>query len=119
MNSLEPSFRDILDSALRYWEWGRIPYNVILAVIVLCWFAFSWPHFRALVSFAGLQLFFVLAVLANVCYSAAYLVDIPLQYSSFRPLWVRRRWLLWGLGMLLASVLANYWLADEVYPFVV
>jgi len=117
MSPSESRFRDALDSALRYWEWWRIPYNAILVIIVFCWFAFAWPRFRPLVSVAGLQLFFVLAVLANICYCFAYLVDIPLQYSSYRHLWLRRRWLLWGLGMLLASVFANYWLADEVYPF--
>jgi len=108
MNSSEPS----------YWERRRIPYNVILTIIVVGWFALSWPHLRPLISLTGLQLFFILAVLSNVCYCGAYLVDIPLQYSSFGTQWLRWRWLLWSVGTLLASVFANYWLADEVYPFV-
>ncbi|HEV3182792.1 MAG TPA: hypothetical protein VGY90_08245 [Steroidobacteraceae bacterium] len=56
------------------------------------------------VNLQALLLLIVLGVLANVCYCAAYLVDIPLQYSSFRSPW--RRWR-WGL-----------WLADEIYPYV-
>lgn len=60
----------------------------------------------------------VLALLANVCYCAAYLVDIPTQYSSVGAIWRRRRWGLWLMGMLFAIVLENYWIADEIYPFV-
>jgi len=45
-------------------------------------------------------------------------IDIPLQWSSFRPLWRRWRWGLWLVGMLFAAILANYWIADEIYPFV-
>jgi hypothetical protein len=57
-------------------------------------------------------------VLANVCYCAAYLVDLPLQYSSFRAAWRRRRFALWLAGMLFAALLASYWIADEIYPYV-
>ena len=60
----------------------------------------------------------MLAALANVCYCAAYFVDLPLQYSSFRAAWLRWRFALWLAGMLLATALANYWIADEIYPYV-
>jgi hypothetical protein len=60
----------------------------------------------------------VLALLANVCYCAAYLVDIPMQLSSLASVWRHRRWGLWLMGMLLAIVMENYWIADEIYPFV-
>jgi hypothetical protein len=43
----------------------------------------TWPHFRGAFTWPSLLVLFVLAVLANVCYCAAYLVDIPLQYSAF------------------------------------
>jgi hypothetical protein len=65
-----------------------------------------------------LLLLIVLAVLANLCYCAAYLVDIPLQYSSFRGGWRRWRWAVWLGGALFAVLLANYWIADEIYPYV-
>ena len=59
-------------------------------------------------------LLFVLAVLANVCYCAAYLVDVPVQYSSFRDAWRRWRWALWVVGMVLAGQMSFYWTVDEL-----
>lgn len=113
-----PPLRALLDDALRYWEPRRITYNLLLGAIVLAWLILTWPHFRTALTLQALLLMFVLAVLANVCYCAAYLVDIPLQGSSFRRLWRRWRWGLWVVGMLLAAILANYWIADEIYPYV-
>ena len=112
-----PGLRALLDDALRYWEPLRLVYNLVLAAVVLGWVALTWPHFRALLTWQALLLMFVLAVLANVCYCAAYLVDIPLQYSSFRAQWRRRRFALWRAGMLFAGILASYWIADEIYPY--
>jgi len=76
--------------------------------------ALTWPHFRSVYTGSMVLALLVLAVLANVCYCAAYLVDVPVQYSSFRPQWRRWRWALWTLGMLVAAVLAFYWMLDEL-----
>ena len=113
-----PALRALLDDALRYWESRRILYNLGLGAVVLAWVALTWPHFRPALTLQALALLSVLAVLANVCYCAAYLVDLPLQYSSFRAGWRRRRFALWLAGMLFAAVLASYWIADEIYPYV-
>ena len=110
--------RVVLDDALRYWEPRRILYNLLLVAVVLGWVILSWPHLRPLLGFQALLLLFVLAVLANVCYCAAYVLDIPLQISSFGPRWRRWRWAVWLTGMLFAAVLASYWIADEIYPYV-
>jgi cytochrome c oxidase assembly factor CtaG len=59
---------------------------------------------------------FVLALLANICYSVAYLAEIPIQQLAPRELWNRLRWAVWLLGMLAALVLENYWIADGIYP---
>jgi hypothetical protein len=112
------AWREILSNAIRYWEPRRIAYNLILAAIVIAWAAFSWPHFRPALKFESLVLVAVLAVLANICYCSAYLVDLAMQYSNFRSLWVRWRWGLWVCGMLFATLLANYWIADEIFPYV-
>ena len=93
-------------------------YNVILTMVVIVWLVVTWPHFRVALNFSSLLLLCVLALMANACYCAAYFVDIPLQRSSLNAVWKHRRWGLWLAGTLFAIVLANYWIADEIYPFV-
>ena len=111
-------FREILTDAIHYWEPRRIAYNLSLALVVTAWIAFSWPHFRPAMKFESLVLMAVLAVWANICYCAAYLADVPMQFSFFRQRWLHWRWGLWTGGMLFAVLLANYWIADEIFPFV-
>jgi hypothetical protein len=41
-----------------------------------------------------------------------------MQWSALGNLWRRLRWALWLAGMLLAILLANYWISDEIYPFI-
>jgi hypothetical protein len=107
-------FREIISDAIAYWEPRRIVYTLILTAIVVGRVALAWPHFRSALSGSILLALFVLAVLANVCYCAAYLVDIPMQYSSFRNAWRRWRWALWMLGTALAGPMAYYWTVDEL-----
>jgi hypothetical protein len=102
--------------AARFWEHGRLIYNAVLGAVVAAWVIATWPHFRPVLTLSSVLLLTVLALLANLCYCAAYLVDIPMQRFSRMPSWGRRG--LWFLGMLFAVVLANYWIADEIYPFV-
>jgi hypothetical protein len=110
--------REIVTDAIGYWERRRILYNVILATVVALWFMVTWPHFKPALTLQTLLFFFVLAMLANVCYCAAYLADIPMQYSLFQTVWRRWRWGLWMVGMIFAIAIANYWIADEIYPYV-
>jgi hypothetical protein len=111
------SIRAVFGDALRYWEPRRVVYNLILSGVAAAWIVFSWPHFRESLTLQSLGIMLVLAVLANICYCAAYLLDIFLQYSPFQASWKRWRWTLWPAGMLFAILLANYWIADEIYPF--
>lgn len=75
-------------------------------------------HFSVALMLFSLFLLTVLALLANVCYCAAYLVDIPMQRSAICAVWEHRRWELWLVGTLFAVVVENYWIADEIYPIV-
>lgn len=110
--------RTILADALEYWERRRIIYNLLLAAVVVTWIAATWPHFRPAFTWSSLLALIVLALIANLCYCAAYIADLPLQYSTFRAFWHRWRWSLFLLGTLFAIVLTNYWIADEIYSFV-
>ena len=111
-------FRGLLADAIRFWEPRRLVYNLVLTGVTVVWLVATWPHFRASLTLSSLLLLAILALLANVCYCAAYLVDIPMQRSSLSIAWRRRRWLLWLTGTLFAIVVANYWIVDEIYPFV-
>jgi hypothetical protein len=109
-------FRALLADSLRFWEFRRIFYNLVLSIVAVAWLVMTWPHFCPALTLPSLFLFFILALLANACYCAAYLVDIPLQHSPIAAVWRRRRWLLFLAGTLFAILLENYWIADEIYP---
>jgi hypothetical protein len=111
-------FRELFADAVRFWEPRRVAYNLVLIAIVFTWLVATWPHFRPALTLTSLGIFTVLGLIANVCYSVAYLIDIALQTASFRSVWRRRRWMLWLAGLVFAIVLTNYWIADEIYPYV-
>jgi hypothetical protein len=102
------SLREMVTDAIRYWEPRRLIYNAILALIVIGYFFGSLPESRAALSFDGFLFVFILAVLANLCYCAAYIVDIFAQFSGFRVLWLRWRWLLLALGVTFAGIITRF-----------
>jgi hypothetical protein len=110
--------RGPLADAIHFWEPRRLVYNFVLTGVVVVWVVASWPHFRPAFALPTLLPMAGLALIANVCYCAAYIVDIPMLYSSNSDVWKRRRWILLLIGTLFAILLENYWIADEIYPFV-
>jgi hypothetical protein len=117
-------FKYFVVNALRYWEPRRVLYNAVLIVVAGLWVVLTWPHFRS-VQLMGvppgdthsvLVILIILALLSNVCYSTAYLADISLQFTFGT--WHKYRWTLLLAGGLLAMLIENYWIADEIYPFV-
>jgi hypothetical protein len=111
-------WRGRLISAGRFWEPRRVVYNLVLAAVAVIWLVATWPHFRGAMTLTSFLPLAVLALLANVCYSAAYLVDISMQNSAPSTILDRQRWVLWLLGTLFAIVVENYWIVDEIYPSV-
>ena len=107
-----------LREALQYWESRRLGYNLALTAVTLGWVRFTWPHFRPVIDWQHGGMLLVLAVAANVCYCAAYPVELAGQLSPFANAWRRHRWMLWTLGTLLGVLFACYWIADEIYPYV-
>lgn len=104
----EMTVRDVLTDAIRYWEIRRIVYNAILAGIVAVVFLLQWPESRLALSSDVVQTLFILAVLANVAYCAAYVVDVVAQYSGFRAEWRRYRWLLFAVGVVFAGIITRF-----------
>ncbi len=102
------SVRDAVSDAIRYWELRRIAYNAVLGLVVLAYFAVHWPRSGAKTSFEGILLVFVLAVLANVCYCAAYLGDVFVQISGLRAVWQRWRWVLFVIGTTFAAIITRW-----------
>jgi hypothetical protein len=100
--------REMLTDAIRYWEIRRIAYNVILAGIVIAVFIAQWPESRSSLSVDLVQGLFIFAVLANVAYCAAYVVDVAAQYSAFQTTWKRYRWVLFAVGVVFAGIIARF-----------
>lgn len=104
------SFRD----AARYWEPRRVVYNLALAAVFVAWLIWA-PDFGPFTQ-GGLLALFALALIANVCYCAAYVVELAMRHASRRRVWQDRRWILWLAGTLFALALEYYWIGDEIYP---
>ena len=104
----KPGIREILTDALRFWEWRRLFYNLVLAAVVLVEFARLWPRSKDALQFDSCLTFFLLAVLANAAYCAAYLVELLVQFSEFREPWRRYRLTVWLTGTIFAAVLTHF-----------
>ena len=105
---MQISTPEALANSIRYWERGRILYNMTLALIVAAFFVGNWPASLARLTLDLAQGIFVLAVLANVAYCAAYPVDAFAQLSAVRSTWLRCRWLLFVIGLLFAGIITRF-----------
>jgi hypothetical protein len=99
--------RQAWSEALRYWEPRRIVYNVALLLVVAGVFLAHLPAARERLTFETVEILFVLAVLANISYCAAHAVDVMVQLSTVRPVWLRARWTLFATGVVLAAILSH------------
>jgi hypothetical protein len=100
--------RQALTDALRYWEPRRILYNGALAAVVTTAYVAHLPASRNDLTFNTFEGLFVLAVLANAAYCAAYPVDLGIQLSAYRALWLRARWLLLVIGVMFGAALTHF-----------
>jgi len=103
MNDLLEKLKEITTNAIRFWELGRVVYNISLAVIVLGFCAY-WLLTDKSIHYLEFSMFLIpMAALANLLYTAAYLPDFFAQLSAFRKIWLKCRILLFLLGLFLAS----------------
>jgi len=100
--------RDYATDAIKFWEPLRVAYNLVLTAVVVIYFVVSYPLSRAILSVDFCLGLFLLAVIANVAYCAAYIVDIFAQASGFRELWQRYRWLLFAIGTTFAAIVTRF-----------
>jgi len=100
--------RDFIGDAIRYWERHRIVYNLVLLVVVAAIFGANAATFGRVASLDLFLQLFLLAVMANVAYCAAYPVDLTVQWSTLRPAWLRLRWVLFLIGLAFATTIAQF-----------
>lgn len=94
--------------ALRYWERRRLVYNAALLSVVATIFAAHASRFADLASLDLFLALFLLAVLANVLFCAAYPVDLFVQRSGPAIAVRRVRLILAVVGTAFACVIAQF-----------
>ena len=97
---LESELRSAITDALRYWERRRLLYNAVLTLVVVAYFVMNWSRSLGTISLEG--------ALANICYCAAYPVDVFVQISRLRQGWKAWRWALFVIGTAFAAVLTRW-----------
>lgn len=108
--------RDFATDAIKFWEPWRLIYNLTLTAIVIIYFAIGYPLSRAALSVNFCLGLFLLAVIANVAYCAAYIVDLFAQASGFREVWRRYRKLLFVIGTLFAAIITRFVAMGMFHP---
>jgi hypothetical protein len=95
-------------NGLRYWEPRRLIYNLILGLVVAGHFVAAWPQSWTKLTFDAVLGLFFLAVLANVCYCAVYVIDLFVQFSGLHVAWAKGRIAVLIVGTAFASVIAHF-----------
>lgn len=108
--------REFATDAIKFWEPWRLLYNLTLAAIVIIYFAIGYPLSKAIISVDFCLGLFLLAVIANVAYCAAYIVDIFAQASGFREIWRQYRKLLFVIGTLFAAIITRFIAMGMFHP---
>ena len=103
-----PSVREYATEAIRYWEPLRVIYDLALAAVVVAYFAAGHPASKQNLTTDSILVLFLLAVVANVAYCTAYIVDIFAQMSDFRELWRSARWISFAVGLPFAAILTRF-----------
>ena len=75
---------------------------------MVAYFVVGYPASKNTLSIDFVLVLFLLAVIANVAYCAAYLVDIFVQASGFNEIWQRSRWILFVIGTTFAAVITRF-----------
>lgn len=105
--------RTLVTDAIRFWEPLRLVYNVFLLLILL-YFVVAKNAWAVFGSSEFLANCVVLAVMANIAYSFAYIPDLLLRFSLLSGGAKRfGRWLIFAIGMVISYIFCSY-IADEL-----
>jgi len=108
VGGVRPTFMESAADAMRYWEPRRLIYNLGLLAVVAAHFLRAWPASRTFMTWDMFFGLFLLAVVANLLYCAAYGVDLFVQFSALRAEWPRRRWIVLVTGTAFAAAIAHF-----------
>jgi len=100
--------RGYIADGLRYWEPRRLIFNVVLGLTVVGDFVVHRPQSWTKLTVDTILGLFLLAVLANVCYCAAYAVDLFVQFSGLHAAWTKGRTVVLIVGTAFAAVIAHF-----------
>ena len=103
---------------VQFWERGRLAYNGALLVVTAVMVILHWPESRFLAD--NLGAYALLAVMANILYTAAYLHEAVLQMvvhqlPSFQRYVRPARWCVLIAGIILGCVLAVMALDEGIF----
>ena len=107
--AVRPTFGELARNALSYWEPRRVVYNAALFAVVLYHIWAGWPASKSQLTSDMVIFLFILAVLANVAYCAAYAVDLFVQFSGARNSWPRWRWSVLAIGIAFGAAITHFW----------
>ncbi|MBI5601104.1 MAG: hypothetical protein HY944_06020, partial [Gemmatimonadetes bacterium] len=91
-------------------------YNVLLTALFVALTIRTWPRLLPELGPDKILPLLVLALLANLCYSTAYMLDPLLSASPNARTRHRLRLAAWVVGMFLAMFIETYWFLDEILP---
>ena len=95
-------------NALRYWEPRRLIYNAVLAAVVAAEYVLALPGSRTQLTLDTVLALFLLAVLANIAYCAAYAADLFVQFAGLDRPWRRGRLILLIVGTAFAATITHF-----------
>jgi hypothetical protein len=98
----------MIRNAIGFWEPLRALYNAALVVLVIVRYVVALPESRRSLEGDTFVALFVMTVIANVLYCAAYALDLPLQHAGFGEHGSRWRWPAFVIGTLFALSLAYF-----------
>jgi hypothetical protein len=114
MSSSNIHWNEILTDSVRYWEVRRIAYNACLAVNTVVAYLSNQSKFVVKIDFGACVFLLIMAVIANLLYTAAYVPDVVMKLTIYREIWQRYRWVLFVFGTLFASLLAWMMVAPQI-----